>query len=72
LVDKVRAALNIRFGAGAPNVLFVDRGKGFYDPGTGKIVGPFKTALRDNQLAQGVLGRRCLLPARQPPRHDAA
>ena len=22
----------------------------FYDPGTGKIVGPFKTALRDNQL----------------------
>ena len=50
LVDKVRAALNIRFQTDAPNVLFVDRGKGFYDPGTGKIVGPFKTALRDNQL----------------------
>ena len=50
LVEKVRAALNIRFRSDAPGVLFVDRGKGFYDPGTGKIVPAFRIALRDNEL----------------------
>jgi len=50
LVEKVRAALNVRFRSDAPSVLYVDRGKGFYDPGTGKIVPAFKQALRDNQL----------------------
>lgn len=50
LVEKVRAALNVRFRSDAPGVLYVDRGKGFYDPGTAKIVPAFKTALRDNGL----------------------
>ena len=50
LVEKVRAALNVRFRSDAPSVLYVDRGKGFYDPGTAKIVPAFKAALRDNNL----------------------
>ena len=50
LVERVRAALNVRFRSDAPCVLYVDRGKGFYDPGTGKIVPAFRQALRDNGL----------------------
>ena len=50
LVEKVRAALNVRFRADAPSVLYVDRGKGFYDPGTGNIVPAFKAALRESNL----------------------
>ena len=38
LVPKIKAALNIRFqGGDAPSMLFVDRGRGFYDTGTGRI-----------------------------------
>ena len=50
LVEKVRAALNIRFRTDAPSVLYVDRGRVFYHPGTGKIVPSFKQALHDNEL----------------------
>lgn len=50
LVEKVRAALNIRFHSDQPTTLYVDRGKGFFDAGTGKITGEFKAALRYNGL----------------------
>jgi hypothetical protein len=50
LAKKVRAGLNVRFRSDAPSVVYVDRGKGFYDPGTGKIVPAFKAALRLNDL----------------------
>ena len=51
LVAKVRAALNIRFPAvSGPRVLFVDRGSGFFNAGTGAITHEFKTALQDHQL----------------------
>ena len=52
LVQKVRAALNIRFQSGAqqaPTVVWTDRGKGFYD-GTGKITAQYRSALNDNGL----------------------
>ena len=52
LVQKVRAALNIRFqgrGEAAPKVVWTDRGKGFYD-GAGKITTQYKSALHDNDL----------------------
>lgn len=50
LVSKVRSALNLRFRSDQPTTLFVDRGKGFYNPGTGKITDKFKDALRENEL----------------------
>ena len=51
LVEKVRAALNVRFPQGPqPRVLFVDRGKGFYACSTAKITPPFKAALRQHHL----------------------
>ena len=52
LVQKVRAAINIRFqggGQAAPKVVWTDRGKGFYD-GTGKITTKYKSALHGNDL----------------------
>jgi len=51
LVPKVKTALNIRFqGASAPNMLFVDRGCGFYDIKTGRFTAEYKAALRANGL----------------------
>ena len=51
LIAKVRAALNVRFpGASPPRVLFVDRGCGFYNAGTGAITPEFKAALADHDL----------------------
>jgi hypothetical protein len=51
LVEKVRAALNVRFPQGPkPRMLFVDRGKGFYARSTAKITPPFKAALRQHHL----------------------
>ena len=45
-VEKVRAAVNIRVhGDDKPKKLFVDRGRGFYHPGTGKITNEFADAL---------------------------
>jgi hypothetical protein len=47
MVDKVRTALNIRFqGSTPPNMLFTDRGNGFYNAGSGKITYGYQTALR--------------------------
>ena len=51
MVNKVRAALNIRFqGSTAPKILFTDRGNGFYDSSTGNITASYKEALRANGL----------------------
>ena len=51
LVGAVRKALNIRFqNATAPNILFVDRGPGFWAPNSGKITPDFKEALHANNL----------------------
>ena len=50
-VQKLRAAINIRFqGDGPqPDVVFVDRGGRFYD-GIGQITAEFKSALRTNSF----------------------
>ena len=52
LVGKVRAALNRRFQneARKPDVLFVDRGPGFFNTGNGKITPAFHEALQENSL----------------------
>ena len=51
LVEKVRTAVNIRVhGVDKPNKLFVDRGRGFYHPSTGKITNEFADALRAHGL----------------------
>jgi hypothetical protein len=47
LVSKIDPMLNARFpGQPKPRILFTDRGRGFYHPGTGAITGTFATALR--------------------------
>jgi hypothetical protein len=50
LVAKVRAAVNKRFqnGVDQPDVLWTDRGKGFYHTGNGLITGGYKQALTDH------------------------
>ena len=51
MVAKVRAALNIRFqGSTAPNVLFTDRGNGFWNSTTGIITDGYREALREHSL----------------------
>ena len=51
LVAKVRKALNVRFqGSDAPDILFVDRGQGFYRTRGGKITPEFKDALAEHGL----------------------
>ena len=51
MVERVRAALNIRFqGSTPPKVLFTDRGNGFYHSGTGAITDGCRNALRSNSL----------------------
>lgn len=52
LVHKVAAAVQARFPAAStkPHVVFVDRGKGFFLPSTGRIVPAFKAALDDAGL----------------------
>ena len=51
LVAKVRAALGARFRGGSlPRTVFVDRGVGFYNAGTGGITQEFKAALADHGL----------------------
>ena len=63
LVAKVRAALNLRFpAASGPRVLFVDRGSGFFNAGTGAITHEFKTALQDHQLTAFMGGNAALQP----------
>ena len=48
-VQKLRTAVNTRFrgGGSQPDIVFVDRGGGFYH-GTGRITTEFKSALRAN------------------------
>ena len=52
LVEKVRAAVNIRFQQEAtkPDMVMVDRGRGFWTPNSGKITPEFKAALREQGL----------------------
>ena len=51
LVQKVRAAINIRCRVGdQPKTLFVDRGRGFYATANGKIEQQFADALREHGL----------------------
>ena len=51
VVAKVRSSLNVRFQATPPpQVLFTDRGAGFYNPGSGCIAWEFKAALREHGL----------------------
>ena len=49
LVKKLLVAVNLRFpnAATKPAWVFVDRGKGFYNPGTGAITKEFRAALRE-------------------------
>ena len=57
MVDKVRAAVNIRFQGqpSKPDTIFTDRGKGFYVPSTGRITNDYKEALRKHGL-QAIMG----------------
>ena len=51
LAAKVRAALNIRFqGSTPPDVLFTDRGQGFYKTRGGQVTPEFKAAVREHGL----------------------
>ena len=52
LVEKVRAALNVRFqGADSkPGHVFTDRGRGFFEPDSGQITREYKQALAENGL----------------------
>ena len=51
LVARVRGALNVRFpGCRPPRVLFTDRGRGFYNTGTGKITDEYRDALTAHAL----------------------
>ena len=64
LVEKLRAAVNIRFQNvdSKPNVVFVDRGRGFYNPGSGHMTRDFKEALAEHNF-RGIMGENA---ARQP------
>ena len=52
LVSTVRAAINVRFqgGASKPDMVWTDRGKGFYSPCNGAITAAYKQALRAHHL----------------------
>ena len=51
-LQKLRAAINRRFqdGASQPTTLFVDRGNGFYESGSGIITPEFNSALQENDF----------------------
>ena len=50
LAEKVRSAVNVRFQAAAskPDVLFTDRGRGFYETNSGSITSEWKEAVAEN------------------------
>lgn len=48
LVASLRAAVNVRVHGDRPKMLLVDRGRGFYHPGTGGITPEFAGALREH------------------------
>lgn len=58
LVEKVRGAVNVRFqnAASKPDLLFTDRGRGFYDPGSGRITTEYGDALDELNL-RAIMGR---------------
>ena len=60
LMQKVRSALNVRFQGVAkpPNVIFVDKGNGFYVQTTGDVTPAYKAELRDNGL-RNYMGDNC-------------
>ena len=51
-MSKVRAAINVRFqgGASKPDMVWTDRGKGFYSLCNGAITAAYKQALRAHHL----------------------
>lgn len=57
VVAKVRNSINKRFQADAlkPDNVMVDRGRGFHNPGTGRITPEYAQALRDQEL-KNVIG----------------
>ena len=57
LVERVRSAVNVRFQNvdSKPNIVFTDRGRGFYEPSNGKIQPEYRQALRDNSFT-AILG----------------
>ena len=50
LVVALRAAVNVRVRGAKPKTVFVDRGRGFYNPGTGGITPEFAAALHDHDF----------------------
>ena len=50
LVERVRSAVNVRFqnADAKPDIIFTDRGRGFYEPSSGVIQPQYKEALRQN------------------------
>ena len=51
LIDKVRATLNRHFrGDDKPDVVFTDRGQGFFNIGNGKVTSAYSSALQANGL----------------------
>ena len=48
LVPKVRGSVNIRFHGDKPDVVFTDRGRGFFAIKSGKITKKYKEALEAN------------------------
>ena len=66
LVAKVRAAINLRFqaGAGQPKTLWTDRGKGFYFTGTGRITPEYKAALAEHGLKAQLGDNASIQPGR--------
>lgn len=59
LVQKVRAAMNIRFqSTRAPRYVFVDRGNGFYNQSNGDITAGYSQALHQHGL-KNAMGPNC-------------
>lgn len=56
LVAKVRAAVNRRFQGDVqkPDTVMVDRGRGFYNPGSGQITPEFQSALKEHGFANAM------------------
>ena len=60
---KVRASLNIRFrGDDQPNIVFTDRGQGFYNIKGGRITAEYEEALRINGLTDFNKGNGSVQP----------
>ena len=62
LVEKVRAAVNVRFQnvASKPDTLFTDRGRGFYMTNSGSITAEYAGALAQNDF-QAIMGENAVL-----------